>query len=73
LGDTSYSSYTADGLVLSTTNANGHVTTNTYYPCCARLWKQTDPDANVKTFVYDFNGNLVLKQANSDGFGRENP
>lgn len=57
LGDTTSYTYTADTMVATVTNANGHTTTDAYYACCARLHTVTDPDGNVKTFVYDFNGN----------------
>jgi len=57
LTDTSSYTYTADTMVATVTNANSHTTTNAYYACCARLQSVTDPDSNVKTFVYDFNGN----------------
>ena len=53
---TSYT-YTADTLVATVTNANGHTTTNAYSMCCPRLSSVTDPDMNVKSFLYDFNGN----------------
>ncbi len=57
LSETTTYTYTADTMVATVKNANAHTTTNAYYPCCARLWTVTDPDSNVKTFVYDFNGN----------------
>ena len=56
-GNATAYTYTADTLVATVTNANSHVTTTSYYACCARIEKITDDDGFFKTFEYDFNGN----------------
>ena len=59
LTNTTNYTYTADTMVATEKNANGHTTTNAYYACCGRLQTVTDPDGNVKSFVYDPNGNTT--------------